>query len=57
MKFLYSTNELPTYNFAKLGGKLDEANTVQLTDDAYKRFCEETENSTHTLTLYKEPAL
>ncbi len=57
MKFLYSTNELPTYNFAKLGGKLDEANTVQLTDDAYKRFCEETKNSTHTLTLYKEPAL
>lgn len=57
MKFIYSTNQLPIYNFAKLGGVLAEDNTVELTDDAYKRFLFETKLDSHTLTLYKEPGL
>ena len=57
MKFVYTTNELPTYNFAKLGGVLAEDNTVELTDDAYQRFLFETKLNSHTLTLYKEPGL
>ena len=57
MKFVYTTNQLPTYNFAKLGGVLAADNTVELTDDAYRRFCEETANTSHTLTLHKEPGL
>ena len=57
MKFLYSTNELPAYNFAKIGGKLSADNTVELTDAAYRRFEFETKLSTHSLTLTKEPGL
>ena len=57
MKFIYSTNELPVYNFGKLGSVLTHNNTVELSDDAYKRFLFETRLDTHTLTLYKEPTL
>jgi len=57
MKFIYTTNELPVYNFAKLGGVLAEDNTVELSDDAYRRFEFETKLDSHTLTLYKEPTL
>lgn len=57
MKFVYSTQELPIYNFGKLGGVLTDDNTVELTDDAYQRFVFETKHSSHTLTLYKEPQL
>ena len=57
MKFIYTTKQLPVYNFAKLGGVLAEDNTVELTDDAYQRFLFETKLNSHTLTLYKEPGL
>ena len=55
MKFIYTTNQLPVYNFAKLGGVLAPDNTVELSDDAYRRFEFETKLDSHTLTLYKEP--
>ena len=57
MKFIYTTKQLPVYNFAKLGGVLAADNTVELTDDAYQRFLFETKLNSHTLTLYKEPGL
>lgn len=57
MKFVYTTEQLPVYNFAKLGGVLLKDNTVELTDDAYQRFLFETKLDSHTLTLHKEPGL
>ena len=53
MKFVYTTQERTYYNFGKLGGDLQPDMTVSLTDAAYKRFVEETLNTTHNLVLTK----
>lgn len=57
MIFTYTTAEAHTYNFSKLGGHLDAHNRVILTEDAYRRFVEETWGTSHTLVLYKETPL
>ena len=51
MQFKYTTQEDTPYKFSRIGGALSDENTVILTDDAYRRFVEETEGTTHTLTL------
>ena len=51
MVFKYTTQELTPYKFSRIGGAVSDENTVMLTDDAYRRFVEETQGTTHTLTL------
>lgn len=53
MKFLYSTQEDTQYNFRKLGATLNDDMTVTLNDAAYRRFVDETKNTTHQLVLTK----
>ena len=55
MKFHYSHEELYDYNFVTIGANLNEDRTVELNDAQYKRFSAETVNTTHTVTLTKEP--
>ena len=51
MVFEYTTQEPTPYKFSRIGGALSDQNTVTLTDDAYRRFVEETKDTSHTLTL------
>jgi len=56
MKFHYEHDELYDYNFLTIGTELDENRMVEMNDAQYKRFSAETVNTTHRVTLYKEPA-
>lgn len=56
MKFHYEHDELYDYNFITIGTELDENRMVEMNDAQYKRFSAETVNTTHRVTLYKEPA-
>lgn len=51
MEFKYTTQEPTPYKFSRIGGALSDQNTVILTDDAYRRFVDETKDTTDTLTL------
>ena len=56
MKFYDEHDELYDYNFITIGTLLDENRMVEMNDAQYKRFSAETVNTTHRVTLYKEPA-
>tara|TARA_R100000734_G_C3312426_1_gene103459 strand:- start:868 stop:1047 length:180 start_codon:yes stop_codon:yes gene_type:complete len=55
MKFYYQHDELYDYNFVSIGTELEEDGSVEMTDAQYKRFSAETINTTHRVTLKKEP--